>query len=96
MTLRTRLLASYLLFVVTLVVLAAWSVWGLEQAGAVSRRILSENYESVIATQDMKEALERQHSAALFARLGDSARAPARLPNIDGASMRPSREQLEM
>ncbi|HEY0284170.1 MAG TPA: HAMP domain-containing sensor histidine kinase, partial [Vicinamibacterales bacterium] len=72
MTLRTRLLASYLLFVVTLVVLAAWSVWGLERAGAVSRRILSENYESVIAAQDMKEALERQHSAALFARLGDS------------------------
>ena len=55
--------------------MAAWSVWRLEEAGAVSGQILSENYESVIAAQNMKEALERQDSGALFARLGDPARA---------------------
>jgi signal transduction histidine kinase len=75
MTLRQKLLASYLLFVTTLGVLGLWSVWRLDQAGAVSQRILSENYESVIAAQLMKESLERQDSAALFALLGEADRA---------------------
>src|SRR6185503_14607194 len=38
--------------------------------GGVSRRIISNNYDSVIAAQEMKENLERQDSAALFALLG--------------------------
>ncbi len=75
MTLRHKLLASYLVFVATLAAMGAWSVWRLEQAGAVSHRILSENLESVLAAQSMKESLERQDSGVLFARLGESARA---------------------
>jgi len=38
--------------------------------GKVSRRIISENYDSVVAAQEMKESLERQDSAALFVLLG--------------------------
>jgi two-component system, NtrC family, sensor histidine kinase KinB len=38
--------------------------------GGVSRRIISNNYDSVVAAQEMKESLERQDSAALFALLG--------------------------
>src|SRR6185369_3970537 len=38
--------------------------------GSVSRRIISNNYDSVVAAQEMKESLERQDSAALFALLG--------------------------
>jgi len=42
---------------------------------AVSGRIISENYDSVVAAQDMKESLERQDSAALFDLLGQHERA---------------------
>ena len=42
---------------------------------AVSGRIIAENYDSVVAAQDMKESLERQDSAALFELLGQHDRA---------------------
>ena len=70
MNLRAKLLFSYLVFVVALVVLGGWSAWRLREMGGVSRRIISNNYDSVIAAQEMKENLERQDSAALFALLG--------------------------
>jgi two-component system, NtrC family, sensor histidine kinase KinB len=66
MKLRTKLLAGYTGFVLALGVLGAWSVRTLNQMSAVSGRIISENYDSVVAAQDMKESLERQDSAALF------------------------------
>jgi PAS domain S-box-containing protein len=66
MTLRTRLLAGYTGFVVALGVLGAWSARTLDRMSAVSGRIISENYDSVVAAQDMKESLERLDSAALF------------------------------
>jgi PAS domain S-box-containing protein len=47
--------------------------------GGVSRRIISNNYDSVVAAQEMKESLERQDSAALFALLGAHDRAMAQL-----------------
>ena len=80
MSLRTKLLVRTSCLVVTLAALGGWSAWRLEQAGAVSQRILSENYESVVAAQSMKESLERLDSATLFAELGrtDRARASAR------------------
>src|SRR5678816_1787534 len=67
MSLRTKLLLSYLIFIATLVVLGGWSAWRLRDMGSVSRRIISNNYDSVVAAQEMKESLERQDSAALFA-----------------------------
>lgn len=70
MTLRTKLLFGYLIFVAALVVLGGWSAWRLREMGGVSRRIIANNYDSVVAAQDMKESLERQDSAALFALLG--------------------------
>src|SRR5882762_7781630 len=70
MNLRTKLLAGYLVFVVALVVLGGWSAWRLREMGGVSRSIISNNYDSVVAAQEMKENLERQDSAALFALLG--------------------------
>ena len=79
MSLRAKLLATYLVFVAALAALGAWSAWQLEQAGAVSHRILSENYESVVAAQSMKESLERQDSATLFAELGRTERAKRQL-----------------
>jgi NtrC-family two-component system sensor histidine kinase KinB len=79
MSLRTKLIASYMLFVAALVVLGGWGAWRLRDMGDVSRRIISNNYDSVVAAQNMKESLERQDSAALFALLGAHARAAAQL-----------------
>ena len=70
MSLRTKLLLSYLIFIAALVVLGGWSAWRLRDMGSVSRRIISNNYDSVVAAQEMKESLERQDSAALFGLLG--------------------------
>jgi NtrC-family two-component system sensor histidine kinase KinB len=70
MNLRAKLLFGYLIFIAALVVLGGWSAWRLREMGGVSRRIISNNYDSVVAAQEMKESLERQDSAALFALLG--------------------------
>src|SRR6185436_15755117 len=70
MSLRAKILVSYLVFVAALVALGGWSAWRLREMGGVSRRIISNNYDSVVAAQEMKESLERQDSAALFALLG--------------------------
>src|SRR5436190_10634288 len=79
MNLRTKLLAGYMIFVVALVVLGGWSAFRLREMGEVSRRIISNNYDSVVAAQEMKESLERQDSAALFALLGAHDKAEAQL-----------------
>jgi len=70
MSLRTKLVLGYGGFILALAILGAWSAQTLKQMSAVSRRIISENYGSVVAAQDMKESLERQDSAALFDLLG--------------------------
>jgi two-component system, NtrC family, sensor histidine kinase KinB len=69
MGLRGKLLTGYAIFIAALVLLGGWSAWRLHDMGKVSRRIMSENYDSVVAAQEMKESLERQDSAALFALL---------------------------
>jgi two-component system, NtrC family, sensor histidine kinase KinB len=75
MRLRTKLLLGYAGFVLALGVLGGWSARTLNQMSAVSGRIIAENYDSVVAAQDMKESLERQDSAALFDLLGQHDRA---------------------
>jgi len=79
MSLRARLLTGYGIFIAALVALGAWSAWRLHDMGKVSRRIISENYDSVLAAQEMKESLERQDSAALFILLGARERGLAQL-----------------
>lgn len=79
MNLRTKLLFGYLIFVAALVVLGGWGAWRLREMGGVSRRIIANNYDSVVAAQDMKESLERQDSAALFALLGAREKAMTQL-----------------
>jgi len=66
-------------FIVALVLLGGWSAWHIRAMGQVSQRILADNYESVVAAQEMKESLERQDSAALFALLGAHERASGQL-----------------
>ncbi len=75
MKLRTKLLLGYSGFILALAVLGGWSARTLNQMSAVSGRIISENYDSVVAAQNMKESLERQDSAAVFELLGQHERA---------------------
>jgi two-component system, NtrC family, sensor histidine kinase KinB len=79
MTLRVKLILGYLVFIAALILLGGWSAWRLHDMGNVSRRIISENYDSVLAAQEMKESLERQDSAALFALLGAKEKALTQL-----------------
>ncbi len=79
MSLRIKLLLGYLVFVLALMALGGWSAWQLRQIGNVSRLIIAENYDSVVAAQEMKESLERQNSAALFLLIGQRERALAQM-----------------
>src|SRR3954462_13699771 len=79
MSLRTKLLAGYLVFVAAIMALGGWSAWWMLLMGDVSRRIISNNYDSVVAAQEMKESLERQDSAGVFALLGAREKAAAQL-----------------
>jgi NtrC-family two-component system sensor histidine kinase KinB len=89
MKLRTKLLLGYAGFVLALGLLGAWSARTLNEMSAVSGRIIAENYDSVVAAQDMKESLERQDSAALFDLLGQHERARRQIaehrPRFDAA-----------
>ena len=70
MNLRTKLLLGYLIFVIALIALGGWSAWRLLEMGGVSRNIIANNYDSVVAAQGMRESLDRQGSTVLFALLG--------------------------
>lgn len=74
-SLQAKLLYGYCVFIAALVALGGWSAWRLRDMGGVSRRIMADNYDSVVAAQDMKESLERLDSAALFVLLGQHQRA---------------------
>lgn len=69
--LRAKYAAGFgVLLLVVLVVAVGTQVW-LSRLGGSVEVILQENYRSVIACQEMKEALERMDSGALFALAGN-------------------------
>lgn len=72
-------MAAFVAMLGALAGLGAWGAWQLWDMGEVSSRIIADNYESVVAAQQMKESLERQDSAALFALLGEHDRAARQL-----------------
>src|SRR5262245_52318367 len=79
MSLRATLLIGYLLFVAALVALGAWSVWRFRELGSVTQLIVTENYDSVEAAEEMKDSLERQDSAVVLALTGQDERARVQL-----------------
>lgn len=64
--LRIQLLFSHLTLVFLMLILMLGAVYNFVRLGNSVDRILKDNYKSVVAAQDMKEALERQDSAATF------------------------------
>lgn len=73
--LRLQLLFSHLVLVLLMSVVLAGGVVAVFHLGRSIDRIMKDNYKSVIAAQDMKEALERQDSAATFYLAGQVDRA---------------------
>src|SRR5260370_9552139 len=66
MTLRQRILLTLLPLLILLGVLGSAGLLLLHRLGGAIDVILRENYESVIAMQDLKEALERIDSSFQF------------------------------
>lgn len=71
MRLRTKLILGYLVFTAALITLGTWSAWHLREMGGVARNILVNNYDSIVASQEMRESLERQEAALLGVLLGE-------------------------
>src|SRR3989339_91372 len=70
MLLKTKLLLAQVPLALALLVLGAIAITTIGQLGAHSEKILKDNYRTVLATQRMKESMERMDSAALFIALG--------------------------
>ena len=69
-SLRTRLRLGLGAMAAALAILSIAAVLSLDRLGGAVATILRENYTSVILCEQMKEALEREDSAALFAAVG--------------------------
>ena len=74
-TLRTKLLVGIAPLLIIMIGLGLWAIAMFYRLGGNIDVILRENYRSVRAAEDMKEALERMDSAALFAIGGQEQRA---------------------
>src|SRR4051812_6363766 len=72
--LRTKLALGFAGLLAILALLGLQSVVLLSRLGGSIDVILRENYKSVVACQEMKEAIERMDSGALFALAGDAGR----------------------
>ncbi|MCC6445890.1 MAG: HAMP domain-containing protein [Armatimonadetes bacterium] len=73
--LRTQLLVSHLLLILLMLAVMGVASINFFRLGRSIDRILQDNYKSVIAAQDMKEALERMDSSATFFLAGQVAKA---------------------
>ncbi len=65
-TLRTKILLGYGIALALMVVILAWSYANLRGLGRASNAILTENYNSILAAENMINAIERQDSAILL------------------------------
>ncbi len=74
-SLRTELLLSHLLLVGLMFLVMLVAVAGFFRLGQSIDRILKDNYKSVVAAQNMKDALERMDSASAFYLAGQAEKA---------------------
>jgi NtrC-family two-component system sensor histidine kinase KinB len=69
-TLRRKILVGYGIGLALMVVVFAWALANLLELGQASEAILRENYNSILAAENMIDAIERQDSGALLAIVG--------------------------
>ncbi|MBU1700972.1 MAG: cell wall metabolism sensor histidine kinase WalK [Candidatus Eisenbacteria bacterium] len=71
MTLKRRILIGYGVAFTLMALVVAWAVANLVSLGKATDAILSENYRSILAAENMVDVLERQDSGILIMLLGD-------------------------
>lgn len=71
MTLKKKILVGYGVVFALMGLVIAWAVTNLVSLGKATDAILSENYRSILAAENMVDALERQDSGILLIYLGD-------------------------
>jgi NtrC-family two-component system sensor histidine kinase KinB len=69
-TLRKKILIGYGIALALTIVVLAWAFANLLRLGRASEAILTENYKSILAAENMIDAIERQDSAVLLLILG--------------------------
>ncbi len=69
-TLRKKILGGYGLCLALTLVVIIWAITDLLRLGRASDAILSENYKSILAAENMIDSIERQDSATLLVLLG--------------------------
>jgi NtrC-family two-component system sensor histidine kinase KinB len=74
-SLKQKLAFSYGLLIVILLSVSAWGVYHFVRLGRAIDVILVDNYKSILAAENMKEALERQDSSAMFSIAGHADKA---------------------
>ncbi len=72
MTLKKKILIGYGVTFALMGLVVAWAVINLVSLGKATGNILSENYRSILAAENMVDAMERQDSAILLIFLGDT------------------------
>ncbi|MGD9825733.1 histidine kinase dimerization/phospho-acceptor domain-containing protein, partial [Desulfobacter sp.] len=72
MTLKKKILTGYGVAFSLMGLVFVWSVANLVSLGKASDAILNENYKSILAAENMVDALERQDSGILLIYLGES------------------------
>ncbi|MFH1943407.1 MAG: ATP-binding protein [bacterium] len=70
LTLRKKIMFGYGLVICLMIVVLIWSLYNLLRLGKASDLILSENYKSILAAENMIDAIERQDSGTLLMILG--------------------------
>jgi len=71
MTLKRKILTGHGVAFVLMGLVVAWAVANLVSLGKATDAILNENYRSILAAENMVDALERQESGILLVLLGD-------------------------
>ncbi len=71
MTLKKKILIGYGVAFALMVLVVAWAITNLVSLGRATDAILSENYRSILAAENMVDALERQDSGTLLLFLGE-------------------------
>ncbi|MFO7890032.1 MAG: ATP-binding protein [bacterium] len=66
LTIRNKILFGYSLIIILLLIVIFWSFNSIYRLGNASNQILKENYKSILAAENMIDAIERQDSGILL------------------------------